>query len=327
LFERRISELKEEHSAAQLKLTKIELKTKSLENFVDIKQVESEKKVLLRTKSDTRIRIRNLERDLLNCSSRSSSRKNSVSFNETNININDTVCDKFCDKERNQSVQESELIDFEDEYFDPSQTEFVHERPYPRLCPSRALPHSAMRWKYGSRVGLWKENFVLGMNTTLNDNGQFTSVEDYVDWDNMTVEVDNCATSSSPTKHKYRNKLIPAEKMTIIKPKLEKLVESRKPNIFQLVRKLSEAENCICSRHLKPIICSGGCDYSFTGRLKITCPSHPGDQYLMDHSPLCPQCNESLVEKPNEKSAIFCSPVFARKSRSKRLSSTATTSP
>ena len=160
------SELKEEHSAAQLKLTKIELKTKSLENFVDIKQVESEKKVLLRKKSDTRIRIRNLERDLLNCSSRSSSRKNSVSFNETNIN--DTVCDKFCDKERNQSVQESELIDFEDEDFDPSQTEFVHERPYPRLCPSRALPHSAMRWKYGSRVGLWKENFVLGMNTTLN---------------------------------------------------------------------------------------------------------------------------------------------------------------
>ena len=119
-------------------------------------------------------------------------------------------------------------------------------------------------------------------------------MEDYVDWDKMTVEVDNGATPSSPTKHKYRNKLIPAEKMTIIKPKLEKLVESRKPNIVQLVKKLSEAENCICSRPPKPIICSGGCDYSFTGRLKITCPSHPGDQYLMDHSPLCPQCNESL---------------------------------
>ena len=102
---------------------------------------------------------------------------------------------------------------------------------------------------------------------------------------------------SSNTKYnyKYRNRSISEEKMTVIKPKLEKLVESRKPNIVQLVRKLSEvADDCICSRPPTPIICSGDCSYSFIGRLKMTCPAHPGDQYLMDHSPLCPKCQNSL---------------------------------
>ena len=153
--------------------------------------------------------------------------------------------------------------------------------------------------------------------------------------------------------------MISDEKMTVIKPKLEKLVESRKPNIVQLLRKLSEFEDCVCSRPPTLIICSGGgCSYSFTGRLKTTCPCHPGDQYLMDHSPLCPKCKNVLgyslqihfiylilniiisVEKSDEKiklqaqkspdkietstivceTAIHCTPVLAKKSRTKRLS-------
>ena len=163
------SQLKEIERAAIEKLEKINLKTKSLENFVEIKQVESEKKVLLRKKSDTKIRIRNLERDLLNCSaSTRSSRNNSLS----EPNNNTLICDKVCDKEDVRNFQELEtVIDFEDELFDPTSTPWDHERPYPLHRPSLPLPHANMRWRHGKRVGLWKENYVLGMNTTLKGKG------------------------------------------------------------------------------------------------------------------------------------------------------------
>ena len=155
------SELKEEQEEVCSKLQKICLKTKSLESFLEIKQVESEKKVLLRKKTETNIRIRNLERDLLNCSNRSA--RNDSIHESKNDSL---ICDKSCDDKDKQY----ELIDFEDIDFNPTEEELNHERPYPTLRPTRSLPHSNMRWKYGRRVGLWKENYVLGMNTTLNGN-------------------------------------------------------------------------------------------------------------------------------------------------------------
>ena len=136
---------------------------------MEIKQVESEKKVLLRKKSDSMLRIRNLERDLLNCTTASarSSRNNSLSSYEPNNNSFN--CDKSCDinDERNFNEPESEVIDYEDEEFDPTATPWDHERPYPLHRPSLPLPHANMRRRHGKRVGLWKENYVLGMNTTL----------------------------------------------------------------------------------------------------------------------------------------------------------------
>ena len=137
-----------------------------------IKQVESEKKVLLRVKSDTKIRMRNLERDLLNCSTSSRSSRNNSIYESNN---NSSTCDKTCDKddEGNFHEPESELIDYEDEEFDPTATPWDHERPYPLHRPSLPLPHANMRWRHGKRVGLWKENYVLGMNTTLKGNCNF----------------------------------------------------------------------------------------------------------------------------------------------------------
>ena len=87
----------------------------------------------------------------------------------------------------------------------------------------------------------------------------------------------------------------------VIKPRVENIVKNRKKSIVQVLRKLSDygleesRKDCICKREPCSIVCSGkDCDYSFTGRLAASCDQHPGDNYLMDHSPRCPRCEGKL---------------------------------
>ena len=114
---------------------------------------------------------------------------------------------------------------------------------------------------------------------------------------------------------KFRYRLALNPEISVIKPKVENLVEKRKESIVQVLRKLSVADeltiettdelsrDCICKRAPSRVVCSGHlrtrtgsseCDYSFTGRVAAPCDLHPGDNYLMDHPPKCPRCDGNL---------------------------------
>ena len=131
--------------------------------------------------------------------------------------------------------------------------------------------------------------------------GQFRSVEDEVevDWHNMSTNDKKPHHVRKNRKNGYHYAHNP--ETTVIKPNVEHIVKSHKKNIVQVLRKLSEngldvsSRDCICSREACSIVCLGkDCNYSFTGRLTASCVLHPGDKYLMDHSPLCPQCKGRL---------------------------------
>lgn len=51
---------------------------------------------------------------------------------------------------------------------------------------------------------------------------------------------------------------------------------------------------CICLRALKLVLCTH-CEYTFYGRLKKNCKSHPNDIYELDID-ACPKCNEKNMD-------------------------------
>ena len=153
------------------------------------------------------------------------------------------------------------------------------------------------------------------MFNLLDITGQFRSVEDEeTDWSSMTLGGQEEQSGNRNRKFRYRLALNP--EISVIKPKVENLVEKRKESIVQVLRKLSVADemtnemttdelsrDCICKRAPSRVVCSGHlrtrtgsseCDYSFTGRVAAPCDLHPGDNYLMDHPPKCPRCDGNL---------------------------------
>jgi len=315
---RRLNELKLQQEQCCLELENLQIKQNLINDFIVIKQLESEKKVLIRKLSDAKIRIRNLERNNLN---RSRNRILETSLISTISEM------KNCDISENDELICDKEIDFEDEYFDPEEEDLERVRPTPRLCPHYPLPHSMipLSSRYIKRVGLWRESNANGLNSTLIDSvGQFTSVEDEnVDWSQMTIFGDKFNTGRSMYSHgnfkkyqgykqhfKERNFNSTHEsacqeypkkqnEADLFKPVVEKVV---KKNIVDVLRRMSESsenffDDCVCQRPASEIECSGsGCDYRFKGRLSKSCSLHPGDKYLMDHSGICPRCGAQLRE-------------------------------
>ena len=120
-----------------------------------------------------------------------------------------------------------------------------------------------------------------------------------MDWYNMSLNDSKTQAQRKNRKNGYHHALNP--EIILIKPRVENLVKNRKKSIVQVLRKLSEnkidepRKDCICKREPGSIVCSGKeCDYSFTGRIASPCDQHPGDNYLMDHSPTCPRCEGKL---------------------------------
>jgi len=184
---KRLNELRLIEEQSCLELENLQNKQNLMNDFIIIKQLESEKKVLVRKLNDAKIRIRNLERNNMN---RSRTRTLDTSLISTISEM------KTCDSIVNDEPACDKEIDFEDEYFDPELLDLERVRPTPRLCPHYPLPHSMVpvSSRYIKRVGLWRDSNVNGLNSTLIDSiGQFTSVEDQLD----NSEVGDL-TSSSP---------------------------------------------------------------------------------------------------------------------------------
>jgi len=313
---KRLNELRLIEEQSCLEIENLQNKQKLMNDFIIIKQLESEKKVLVRKLNDAKIRIRNLERNNMN---RSRTRTLDTSLISTISEM------KTCDSIVNDEPACDKEIDFEDEYFDPELLDLERVRPTPRLCPHYPLPHSMVpvSSRYIKRVGLWRDSNVNGLNSTLIDSiGQFTSVEDEkIDWSQMSIFGDRV--NSGRSRHSYgrynykkyqgykqhfeessinetptivcKAYSIKQQDADTFKPVVEKVV---KKNIVNVIRRMSESsEDCVCQRKASDVACTGpDCDYSFRGRLAKSCSVHPGDKYLMDHSGICPSCGAQLEE-------------------------------
>ena len=175
-------------------LEELQARRKTIVDYFNISQVDAEIKVVSRKISDKRIRIRNLEKattrnnkiNSLNNSKLShsfiklleelnSNGNNSASesiicehepIEDNDSNINETGSDKI---DINEGIVRDDDILYEDEEFDPNESELERVRPSSRICPSYPLPHSMQKLSpfYLKRVGLWKDNYILGLNTTL----------------------------------------------------------------------------------------------------------------------------------------------------------------
>lgn len=79
-------------------------------------------------------------------------------------------------KETNTEQAPAEIEEVDDE-FDPTESNYVHERPVRRMLPDIPLPHSELQWKSTVPVARWRHlmdcsSLLEGLN-----NGHFLSVE------------------------------------------------------------------------------------------------------------------------------------------------------
>lgn len=315
---KRLSELRNQLDETCKELGAKEYVKDALSDFLHITQAMNEIKVLKRKRTDLKIRIKNLERELDSGSPRPSgslnlSRASNTSFTKFLDNVEDDTSE-LLNGAHECTDYDYEEIDFVDEYFDPEEEKSPHFRPYPEYVPSNSLPHSQRRFRHEKRVGLLRDlnSEPRGLNTGLVDfTGQFRSVEDEeVDWYKMCTNDSKTYTLRKNRRNGYHHARDP--QIIVIKPKVENIVKNRKKSIVQVLRKLSDygleesRKDCICKREPCNIVCSGkDCDYSFTGRLAASCDQHPGDNYLMDHSPRCPRCKGKLVERNMVKDDVF----------------------
>ena len=310
-------------------LDNLDRKILVIQDYVRISQLASERKVLVRKMTDTRIRMMNLSRDrnspikstscnlnnatlfstptLMKLMSKCDSNNNCDEDYVRKLNF-DSVEDPTIARELLEEVVEAvaegldDTIDYEDEYFDPEEEEFVHRRPVQQDRPTTPLPHSKMFWPRKVTVGGDQRRPVsLGYNSTMHDhNGQFRSVEDElaeVDWDNMMR-------SEVGQHHRYKgvksrgyyrpNYVSKNYKGNNIYHATNNINDIKARSIEEKETSKSRAD-CICQRDPVTIVCSGqDCSYSFVGRLAAKCPAHPGDNYLMDHAHPCPDCGGIL---------------------------------
>ena len=322
--------------------------------FVKISQLEIERKVLLRKLTDTRIRMMNLSRDQNSPAKSSPCNLNNATLFSTptlmklmsKCDSNNNCDEEFVRKLNFDSVEDptiarelleevidavtggqEEIIDYEDEYFNPMEVEFVHQRPVQEDRPTVPLPHARMFWpkkvKVGSEAG---RPVSLGYNSTMHDhNCQFRSVEDEVaeaDWDNMMrTEVreshrNNGVKSRGHLRPNYVSKNYKGNSVNYatnnnnnnssnskVWPYYYNNNYTESNNVIKSTDSKAETsecrEDCICQRSPVTIVCSGqDCSYSFVGRLAAKCPAHPGDNYLMDHAHPCPDCGGILGKRP-----------------------------
>ena len=141
--------------------------SKALNEFLVISQLDSEKKVLRRKHFDTNIRIKNIEREIVNRS------KTLSRVSESSVMMkNDNKVTKNCDNHNHDNVivnvttsddDENDIvsikaqvpcdIDPDDDEFDPTETQLPRVRPLPEQAPALSLPHSRRRWRLRRRVG------------------------------------------------------------------------------------------------------------------------------------------------------------------------------
>ena len=133
----------------------------------------NEIKVLKRKRTDLKIRIKNLERELDSGSPRPSgslnlSRASNTSFTKFLDNVEDDTSE-LLNEAHECTDHDYEEIDFVDEYFDPEEEKSPHFRPYPEYVPSNSLPHSQRRFRHEKRVGLLRDlnSEPRGLNTGL----------------------------------------------------------------------------------------------------------------------------------------------------------------
>ena len=337
------SDLYQKFDEIALMLENLDEKTKMLKDFVRVSQLESERKVLLRKLTDTRIRIRNIEKYRFNrrqATSTSTPATATTKMTKMNTrfcdisticdgnNNNDNNCDGYVRKltfddeddtnhdeawtiyngvtdEKTDVVDEKvnnsvfdQTIDYEDEYFDPTETNHVHKRPVHQEYPTVALPHAKMFFIIEQRrVGKKSLTRDLGYNQTLHDSdGQFRSVEEEqveADWDKMMTRIPPLTRSNHHVRlDKQWHCNIKKSKDLINNNDVANVKE---PSKLESSTSCSSSSDCICRRKPVMIGCSNNdCGYTFTGRLSAKCLIHPGDQYLMDHSPVCPNCGNDL---------------------------------
>ena len=138
--------------------------SKSMNEFLIISQIGSEKKVLRRKQFDTNIRIKNIEREIVNRS------KTLSRVSESSVLMENDEVTKNCDKHNhdkiivNVSTSDDEKdnvstkavpcdIEPDDDEFDPTETQLPRVRPLPEQAPALSLPHSRRRWRLRRRVG------------------------------------------------------------------------------------------------------------------------------------------------------------------------------
>ena len=139
--------------------------SKSLNEFLIISQIVSEKKVLRRKQFDTNIRIKNIEREIVN-RSKTLSRVSESSVMMKNDEVTKNCDDHYHDKvivnvstsdDEKDSVSTKAVpcddIDPDDDEFDPTESQLPRVRPLPEQAPALSLPHSRRRWRLRRRVG------------------------------------------------------------------------------------------------------------------------------------------------------------------------------
>jgi len=125
-IEERLQELLTKQRDIETKLENLEVKKSTLkENYVQIGQLASERKVYRRELSGINIRIRNVRRDV------KQQRKLEI-----------TVAAKL---DRHDCQAEEGSDDWDEEDFDPEAVDFQHERPCLRFRSSIPLPHARNR--------------------------------------------------------------------------------------------------------------------------------------------------------------------------------------
>ena len=172
-IQKRLKELRNLLDETCKELGAKEFVKEALSDFLHITQTMNEIKVLKRKRTDLKIRIRNLERELNSGSPWSSgsanlSRASNTSFTKFLENGADDTSE-LTNGEQKCTDQDYEEIDFADEYFDPEEEKSPHFRPYPEYVPSNSLPHSQRRFRHEKRVGLLRDlnSEPRGLNTGL----------------------------------------------------------------------------------------------------------------------------------------------------------------
>ena len=166
------SELRNQLDETCKELGEKEYVKEALSDFLHITQATNEIKVLKRRRTDLKIRIKNLERELTNGSPRPSG-----SLNLSRVSTTTSIT-KFLENVENDASlncangctdPDYDEIDFVDEYFDPEEEKSPHFRPFPEYVPSNSLPHSQRRFRHEKRVGLLRDvnSEPRGLNTGL----------------------------------------------------------------------------------------------------------------------------------------------------------------
>jgi len=253
----RKEELKAEQQMLEKQLEKLKLQHQSFPEPNCSEQFEREARGLQKKIVNTRMRLRSMKIKSLE--------KGRVS---PQASFNSELVKKF----KFDDVNLTE-IDANDDEFDPTQYNFVHERPAARLLPDIPLPHSSLLWEKTAYVAKWIHTLDAESLLSGKIHGQFQSVEDEI-------------LSPCPTN----------EKLSSQKPEGKHSVKTAGAPSD---RNRSEFSDCICGRPEVSIICEADCGFSVTGRLASVCKTHTNVKHHIDTDPVCPRCHGVLVELIN----------------------------